>query len=73
MHKEFFIIYENRLKRLSKRQQILMKIFRPKKYKVYLKALSRENNRLYQYYNNSYNIYKTIIFSEISLFENEIK
>lgn len=50
-----------------------MKIFRPKKYKVYLKALNRENNKLYQYYNNSYNIYKTIIFSEISLFENEIK
>lgn len=62
-----------RLKRLTKRQEMCMKIFKPKKYKVYLAALDREYRQMIRYYTDSNNYYHKIILSEISLFSNEIQ
>lgn len=62
-----------RLKRLTKRQEMCMKIFKPKKYKVYLAALDREYRQMIRYYTDSNNYHHKIILSEISLFSNEIQ
>lgn len=62
-----------RLKRLTKRQEICMKLFKPKKYKVYLAALDREYRQMIKYYVGSTNYYHQLILSEISLFSNEIE
>lgn len=65
-------IQKKYLKRLSKSQEMLMKLFKPRKYKVYLLALDREYRQMIEYYVKSNNHYHKLILSEISSYSSEI-
>ena len=61
------------LKRLTKRQEFCLKLFKPKKYKTYLKALDREYRQMISYYVKSNSYYNKLILSEIRLFSHEVQ
>jgi hypothetical protein len=61
------------LKRLTKRQELCLKLFKPKKYQVYLKALDREYRQMISYYVKSNSYYHKLILSEISSYSYEIE
>lgn len=68
-----YIITNKKIKRLSKRQEFFLKIFRPKKYKKYVNLLNEEYRDMIRFYIYSNNYYHKIILSEINLFSDEIK